>query len=478
MIIDQDSPFRQIERNNVNIHIQSLSIPKGSEKHLLQLMKVYENEITDISINHSFGIAKLLDEMGFDHSMITAILVYPFFKAEHISINKIQRQFGKEIAHITNNFHKLVSIKLNDQTMIHEAELLQKMFISLSTDIRVLIIKLASCLQNTLMIKQFNRDTRKQIIREIEYIYLPLSDRLGMWRFKSAMEDIIFHVQHPHIYKKLQYEFDSIAPEAEKSIQNISTIIKNTLKVHDIEPLRSHKRVKTIASIYKKMKIKSKKLHEIYDIYAIRIIVNNITECYRTLGVIHSQWTPFAFCIKDYIASPKINGYRSLHTTITTEDSRPVEIQICTHDMFMQARFGMGSHFVYSKEKESTSPTHQEKEWIKQIQSIQMQLSEGHMPDTKMNLFSSKMFILGDNQHVFEIPKHATPVDFAFYHYEEIAIYLESAFINGRKRSIHGQLTNGDSLRLQFSDKPQLENQWKEKVKTSKAKGAIQSYLD
>jgi GTP diphosphokinase / guanosine-3',5'-bis(diphosphate) 3'-diphosphatase len=319
-------------------------------------------------IQHSLHTAFLLLQIKADLPTIIAGLLHDVPEDTDLTLEDVEKNFGKEVALLVEGITKLSKIKYRGVERYRES--LRKMFLAMAQDLRVILIKFCDRLHNLRTLDALPREKRLRIAQETMEIYAPIAGLLGIWRLKWQMEDICFKYLYPEEYKKIEYKYE-VEKKAERNqyILKIKNILGQKLKDEGID-FTIESRFKHLYSIYKKMQKKDRKFNEIHDVFALRVMVPNISDCYKTLGTIHSLWRPKSDRIKDYIAVPKPNGYRSLHTTVYGPDNKSAEFQIRTWEMHEESLYGIAAHWHY-KEKTEPGSSKQQPRWIKDILSIQ-----------------------------------------------------------------------------------------------------------
>ncbi|MDD2515629.1 MAG: RelA/SpoT family protein [Candidatus Gracilibacteria bacterium] len=421
---------------------------------------------------------------------IQACLLHDVAEDTIKTIEDIGKVFGQEVAYIASGVEKLAQVKYRKKEKDDELEImsLRKMFIAMGEDLRVIFVKLADRIHNMKTL-DFHpvKEKRERIALETLNIYAPIADRLGISEFKDILENECFRILHPEEYYKIKIELDSIKSEqylfSKKVKEVVSLIIPPHIKVYDIGY-----RVKTPYSIYKKLKRKGyEKVLDLHDLFAIRIIVDTIPHCYEVLGVVNSVWKPIPGRFKQYIAIPKENGYQSLHTTVVgffndidrTSDfsKQPTEIQIRTMDMHIQAEIGVAAHFTYS-EKGRSDISHNFW-WVNELKDIlEISKNADFMAEMKIGIFEDRIFVFTPRGDIKNLPRGATPIDFAYLVHSDIGNHIAIAKVNNRVVPLDYELRNGDNIEI-IIDKNRSPNiTWLSYAKTSKAKNHIQNFIN
>ncbi|PJA64295.1 MAG: (p)ppGpp synthetase, partial [Candidatus Portnoybacteria bacterium CG_4_9_14_3_um_filter_40_10] len=367
-------------------------------------------------------------------------------------------------------------------------ENLRKLFLATAKDIRVVIIKLINRLIGLKTICVFDEEKQKRLARETLEIYAPIAYRLGMRKISGELEDLAFPVVYPKEYNWLISQVKEEYEEREKYLKKITAIVEKAMKKADIEPIEIHSRVKRYFSLYRKLQRYDMDLNKIYDLVALRIIVKNIDECYGAMGVIHKLWKPLPGRIKDYIALPKPNGYRSLHTTVFCPDGKITEFQIKTSEMHHEAEYGIAAHWYYSEQKGLkayikrllTKPPEKELKWIQDLQKWQEEFppgSEDFFQLLKIDFFKDRIFVLTPKGDVIDLPEEATPLDFAYHIHTSIGHRCLGAKVDGKMVSLDEQLLNGQLVEILTKKEEKPSQDWLRIVKTSLAKNKIREWF-
>ena len=447
----------------------------AAKMHAGQLRKSGEPYII-----HPMAVAEILAQLGMDDDSIAAGLLHDVVEDTDYSKETISDAFGEDIALMVDGVTKLKNLKFESKEE-KQAENLRKMFLAMAKDIRVLIIKLADRLHNLRTINYMTHDKIIEKCRETIDIYAPLAARLGIYTMKMEMEDIAFKYLEPEAYYDLAEQISQKREEREATINTVIEQIKERLSGLDID-YEIYGRSKHFYSIYKKMKYQNKTLDEIFDLYAVRILVDTVRDCYAILGFVHTLWTPIPGRFKDYIAMPKPNRYQSLHTTVVGSTGRPFEIQIRTYEMHKVAEYGIAAHWKY---KEGVSGDKMDSDdaklsWVRQALELQKEVndSEEFVESLKMDLFSQQVFVFTPQGDVLELPAGATPLDFAFKIHTDVGCKCVGAKINGKMVTIDHELENGDIIEIVTNPNavgPSID--WLRIAKSSSARNKIRQWL-
>ncbi len=424
-------------------------------------------------IQHSLHTAYSLAQMRADCNTIVAGLLHDVPEDTKYTLDDIKKNFGEEVEKLVKGITKLGKIKYRGIERYRES--LRKMFLAMAQDVRVILIKFSDRLHNLRTLDALPPNKQQRIAKETLEIYAPIAGLLGIERIKWQMEDICFKYLYPDEYIKLEYKYEvEKKAERQKYIQKIKLILRERLAKEEKIDYVVESRMKHLYSIYRKMRIKDRQFDEINDVFALRIITNNISNCYKILGIIHDIWRPKPGHFKDYISVPKPNGYRSLHTTVFGLGGRATEFQIRTREMDDEAKFGIAAHWHY-KQKGSAEPRKQPK-WVKEI--LEMQKSSSNANDfikkIKLDVFQNRIFVFSPKGDVFELPEGATPIDFAYAVHTDIGNQASVALVNEKVTTLDHRLKNGDLVEIKVNKNRKGPNHnWIKFVKTKRAREKI-----
>lgn len=438
-------------------------------------------------ITHPLEVAWRLTEIKLDTTTIAAALLHDTCEDTKCTIKDIQKNFGKEISFLVEGVTKLDKIRYTGTE--RSAESLRKMFLALAEDLRVVLIKLADRSHNMESIYVFQPDKRKRIALETLEIYAPLAYRLGMHDLSGRLEDAAFPYVYPQEYEWLMKNTKDKYQDWDRYVKKIKPLVAEELLKEGVKFLDIKARAKRYYSLYKKLLKCNMNLSEITDLVALRIIVPETEDCYKALGIIHKLWPPLPGKIKDYIALPKPNGYRSLHTTVIGPGDRPVEFQIRTQEMHQEAENGIAAHWAYSEFKRQSTKSYAEGKasfmnekrfaWIKQLREWQQDFKEPDefLESVKIDFFKDRIFVMTPKGDVFDLPDGATPVDFAYYIHTDIGNQTIGAKVNGKMVPLDCKLKNGDIVEILTQKNKKPSQDWLTFVKTAQAKKRIAAYL-
>ncbi len=426
---------------------------------------------------HPANVALLLAEMGFDEFSIIAGLLHDTVEDTEAYIDDLDAEFGSEVADIVDGVTKITVMNF-DTKEEQQAENIRKMILAMSHDIRVPIVKLVDRMHNMSTL-EFQKPTKQLLIaRETMDIYAPLANRLGLHRIKLELEDYSFKYLVPDSWNLINSWLIDNKMEERQVIGKVITKLETILEENAIIG-RVFGRIKHKYSIYKKMNEQKSALDEMHDIIAFRVLVTDLKDCYAVLGFVHSMWKPIISRFKDYISTPKANGYQSLHTTVIGPEGERLEVQIRTEEMHSLAEHGVAAHWLY-KEKDHNVKNALQLQWLKDLLERQKDESDSKefMQSLKLDLFNDEIYVFTPEGEVKELPVSSTPVDFAYLIHTELGSQCAGAKINGKITPLSTQLKSGDIIQI-ITDKNKTPNRdWLKFVKTSRARARIQAYLN
>ena len=429
---------------------------------------------------HPINVAYILAEMGMDDATIVGGLLHDVVEDTDYTREQLVEDFNEEIALLVDGVTKLGTIKFESKEEI-QAENFRKMFLAMSKDIRVLIIKLADRLHNMRTMGFMKPEKIVEKCNETLDIYAPLASRLGIFKVKFELEDLALNYLHPEEFQDLKQKVNKRKEEREATINNVIGDIKDALDDMNLH-YDIYGRAKHYYSIYKKMKLQNKQIDEIFDLIAVRIIVDNVKDCYAVLGIVHTMWKPIPGRFKDYIAMPKPNMYQSLHTTVIGDKGEPFEIQIRTYEMHQVAEYGIAAHWKYKEGDTSGKSSNDDIKlaWLRQSLEWQQDINDpkDFLETMKMDLFASQVFVFTPRGDVIELPAGSTPLDFAFKIHSAIGCKCVGAKVNGKMVTIDYTLQNGDIVEIVTSANsagPSVD--WLKIAKSSNARNKIRGWL-
>lgn len=426
--------------------------------------------------NHVVEVAKNCSALGADAVTVIGALLHDTLEDTETNEDQIREGFGEEVLFLVEGVTKLGKLKY--QGVERHVESMRKFFIALAEDVRVLVIKLADRLHNVETLQHVRPDKQKRIAVETIEVYAPLAGRLGMGKLKGLLEDYAFPFAYPTEYEETKRLMDELIPEAQKVVAVVREEVEEILQSFSITA-NIDARAKHTYSLYRKLVHYDMEKEKIHDIVALRVIVPTVADCYQVLGLMHMAWKPVPGRIKDWIAVPKPNGYKSLHTTVITPHGI-VEIQIRTKEMHVDAEFGIASHLLY---KETTVggglSEKQQLSWLSQLKELSTLVSSAHdMDELKLDFFNHRIFVFTPKGDVVDLPEGASPIDFAYMIHSDIGNSLSSAKINRKMASLDTELKNGDVVEIITSKNSHPTSKWLEHSKTSFARKKIRMYIE
>jgi len=443
-------------------------------------LKAHEKQKRDEGspyIIHPIAVASILTELKLDSATIATGLLHDTIEDTHATYNTIKEQFGIEVADLVDGVTKISEFE-NQAISNSKAENFRKLILATSKDIRVLLVKLADRLHNMRTIK-FVSDNEKQIrkAKETMEIYAPLADRMGMNRIRDELEDLSFQVLNFEARELIKKRLDEIKENRSTSFKNLSFEFIEILNQYNLKP-EIIGREKTPFSIWRKVQNKRVSLEQITDIIGFRIVLDSVEDCYKALGIFHSKYNCIPGKFKDYISSPKINNYKSLHTAIIGPNKRPIEIQFRTKPMHEFAERGIASHWKYKSSEKFNSLTWKEYDWLKDLVEImdRNENPEHYFEYTKLQMFQENVFCFTPKGMIIKLPKNATPIDFAYAVHTKIGDVAIGCEINGKESALQSTLVNGDVVKILISKKASPSLHWLTSAKTGKARAAIKRY--
>lgn len=436
--------------------------------------------------NHSVAAARYVNDWGLDESTVAAALLHDVVEDTKYTLDDIKNKFGEEIAFLVDGVTKVGRVRYRG--VESKVENLCKFILYLSQDIRVLLVRLADRLHNMKTLYALPPTKQKRIALETMEIYAPLAYRLGMQKLSGELEDLAFPYLYPSEYKWLIANVKERYEEREKYAQKLIPILKQELENNGIGIVNIDSRAKRYTSLYKKLLRYDMNLENIYDLVAIRVIVNTVEDCYAVLGLVHKMWPPVPNRFKDYIALPKPNGYKSLHTTVFGPDKKIVEIQIRTLQMHNEAELGIAAHFAYQQlrgtksyaERKAVFANVKELEWVRQLRAWQKEFKsskEDFLDSLKIDFFKDRILALTPKGEVIDLPAGSTVVDFAYKIHSEIGDSCSGAKVNGKFSPLNRKLVSGDVVEILTQKGKKPSESWLDFVVTSTARHHIKAAL-
>lgn len=460
------------------------AIALAQEKHALQ-----QRASGEAYIVHPLSVAAILIEWRMDIDSVIAGVLHDTIEDTNLSLEQIQLHFGQDVAFLVDGVTQVSKarsgMKELSSYLPQTSDNLSKLLIATSQDLRVLIIKLADRLHNLRTLEHLTKDKQRKIAQESLQVFAPLANRLGMGQVKGEIEDLSFRYLSPKEFFYLQQLIKKRIGRTTKDFRKIEQTVAEYLTEQGLS-FSIGGRIKGTYSLYRKLK--KRPIEEIFDILALRIVVDNKETCYRVLGILHSLYQPLLSKIKDYIAVPKPNGYQSIHTTVISPSKHIIEFQIRTQDMHDFAEHGLAASFHYNEQKSGKNYVRRDKvtelprslHWIIELQELTHRLQAGEVPDGEglhLDFFSDRIFVYSPKGDIYDLPDGATALDFAYAIHSDIGDHAYSAEVNGRIARLSAPLSNGDIVKIIARSSIKPKKDWLEFVTTSKAKNKIRSRL-
>ncbi len=473
-MLNRDDLIKKVKNYNPFLNQDALT------KAYTFALNAHENqkrESGDPYLAHPVAVAAILCELKLDTATITTGLLHDTIEDTTTTYSTVKREFGKEVADLVDGVTKISELEVKANTN-SKAENFRKLILATSKDIRVLLVKLADRLHNMRTIESITDDSKKQrIAKETMEIYAPLADRMGMNFIRDELEDLSFNQLNPEARNLIVDRLSLNKLNRDNNFKSISTIFKKKMKLNNINS-KIVGREKTPFSIWRKIQSKRVSLEQLTDVIGFRVIVGNLETCYKALGVFHATWSSIPGKFKDYISTPKINNYKSLHTAIIGPKNEKVEIQIRTQEMHDFARRGIACHWLYKSSEKLNLPVLKEYNWLRDLVEI---IEKGTSPEdfleyTKLQMFQENVFCFTPNGEVIKLPKNASPIDFAYAVHTKVGDSAIDCEINGKQSPLQSILNNGDLVKIIVSKKASPSLHWLSLTKTGKARAAIRRY--
>ncbi len=432
-------------------------------------------------LQHAMAVAYLLATMRLDVPTIVAGLLHGVLKQAEpkVSEARLREEFGDDVANIVSGATRITSVQFNSQ-VAYQAENIRKMLLAMSSDIRVLLVKLADRLHDLQSLRHVESAKQMEFAQETLELYAPLASRLGIDWIKRELEDLSFSYLHPEEFAKLSRSIQTSLPDREAYVEEIKALLSHHLSENGIGQFRILGRPKHLYSIYKKLLAQNIPIEKVYDKVAFRIIVRELKECYEVLGIIHSIWAPIDGRFKDFISHPKANGYKSLHTSVVGPHGDFMEIQIRTEDMDRIAQEGIAAHWAYKEGKAVTSKDVKLFKWLKQLVQTLQELEDPKefLDAVKGELYEDDIYVLTPTGEVRGFPRGSTPLDFAYSIHTQVGHRCAGAKINGQIAQLKTELANGDVVEIITAPGQKPHRGWLAFVKTARAKSHIKQWLN
>lgn len=432
--------------------------------------------------NHVFETGVNLATLRMDAQTIAAGIMHDVLEDTSITNEEMTKEFGEHITKLVEGVTKLGKLRYTGAE--RHVESLRKFFVAMADDIRVVVIKLCDRLHNIQTLEYVSPEKQKRIALETLEIHARLADRLGMGRLKAQLEDAAFPYVYPEEYKKTVELFKSLQPISDDELEKVAKTLEDELTTFDVQIERIDHRVKHLYSLWQKMRKYNMDISKIHDIVALRILVPTIGDCYQALGVIHGLYRPVPARFKDYIAVPKPNGYKSLHTTIFSGFGNTLEIQIRTQQMHQEAEYGIASHLSYKELGKHNGNNNLEAlikktGWTKELMEWQKDVlhHEDFMKNLKNDFFENRVFALTPKGDVIDLPEGSTPIDFAYTVHSDIGDHVAGAKVNGKLVPLNTKLQNRDVVEIEVKDSASPKRKWIDMAKTTLAKRKIRNYI-
>jgi GTP pyrophosphokinase len=445
----------------------------AAERHKSQKRKSGEPYIT-----HPLAVAHILADMQMDLVCIETGLLHDVLEDTNAKLDELREKFGEDVARCVDGVTKLSKISFGNRDD-RQAESLRKMLLAMTTDIRVIIVKLADRLHNMRTLSSLSPERQHAIAQETIDIYAPIAHRLGMGKMRGELEDLAFQALQPEAASDLMREIDAKRAQHEELLHQLQTQIEQKLQREDV-PARVHGRVKRAYSVYLKLKRQRITLDQVYDVLAVRIITDSVKNCYAALGVIHNEWHPIPGRIKDFIAMPRPNLYQSLHTSVIGPGGVTFEVQIRTAEMHRLAEEGIAAHWKYKEGSKGPGDDDQRIAWLRQLVEWQQEMSDSgdFLSTLKVDLYSEEVYTFTPRGRVIVLPRDGTPIDFAYAIHSDVGNTCVGARVNGSIKPLKTMLRNGDVVEILTQPGHQPSRDWLAVVKTSRARNKIRHVIN
>ncbi len=427
---------------------------------------------------HPLHVTHILADMKLDVACLTAGLLHDVVEDTPVTLDELKKQFGEDVARIVDGVTKLAKLKLYSREE-RQAENVRKMLLAMVSDIRVILVKLADRLHNMRTLAPLSRERQERIAQETMDIYAPIAHRLGMGKVRGELEDLSFQYLEPEASAELHREIESKRHENEKYLAEFSRAVEQNLKREGI-PARVESRVKRAYSVWQKLKRQKISLDQVFDLLALRIVTDSVRNCYAALGVIHNDWQPIPGRIKDFIATPRPNLYRSLHTSVIGPGGLALEVQIRTEEMHRVAEEGIAAHWKYKEGKKGPADDDQRIAWLRQLVEWQREMRDPgeFMSTLKVDLYPEEVYTFTPRGRVVPLPRDATPIDFAYAIHSDVGSSCVGAKVNGRIVQLKYALKNGDVVEILTQPGHTPSRDWLLLAKTPRARNKIKHYIN
>jgi GTP pyrophosphokinase len=432
-------------------------------------------------VKHPENAAIILGQIFPDTTTIVATLLHDIPEDTTVTLETIQKEFGEEVAQLVDGVTKLGHVRLRNSKDKNYVENLRKMFIATSEDLRVMLIKLADRLHNMRTLEFLPEEKAQKIATETLEMYAPIAGRLGIGAWKDELEDLAFKIVDPTVYEQTRILLGTTLAERAEGVKALEKQLGHILRTEGVKYIDISGRTKRLYSLYNKLKKYDNDITKVYDIIALRVIMRSTADCYAALGFIHKHFKPVPGRVKDYIASPKPNGYQSLHTSIFDKSGHIFELQIRTELMHEEAERGIAAHWFYAEEGKPEVHEKLQADFFKELHAWQEEVTnpDEYLESLKIDFFRDRIFVLTPKGDVKDLPQAATVIDFAFSVHSDLGFYMMGAKINGKMASIYDELHKGDVVEIIKSKKPAtVSRKWLLAAKTGNARGKIRHYLN
>lgn len=469
---EEEGPVRTYSQPDADLICRAYHF--ADQLHQGQLRKSGEPYIA-----HPIAVATLLHELGGDAETVSAGFLHDVIEDTDITGDQLEAEFGEDVRYLVEGVTKLSKYNFSSRTE-QQAENFRRMFLAMARDIRVIVVKLADRLHNMRTLEFLPEAKQIQIAQETMEIFAPLANRLGIWHFKWELEDLSFKYLDQDSYRHIRELVRSKRVEREEEIKDFIATLREQLHLSGLDDFEISGRPKHLYSIYRKMVNQSKEFHEIYDLSAVRVIVNSNSECYRVLAVLHGNFRPVPGRFKDYIGLPKPNQYQSLHTTVIGPGGQPVEVQIRTYEMHHVAEYGIAAHWKYKEVGTSTALRTEEEKftWLRQLLEWQKDLQDDKefLDTLRENLFESEVYVFTPKGDLLALPQGSCPVDFAYRIHSEVGDHCAGALVNNKMVPLETRLHNGDIVQIITQKQAHPSLDWISFVATSSARNRIRQW--
>jgi GTP diphosphokinase / guanosine-3',5'-bis(diphosphate) 3'-diphosphatase len=466
---------RKVERHHPDADLDSL------RRAYIYSAKAHKDQVRasgEPYLIHPLSVAAILADMKMDVATVSTGLLHDVVEDTLASTDDISKLFGEEVANLVDGVTKISNLGKKSKEEA-QAENLRKMILAMTDDIRVVLVKLADRLHNMRTLEYLRPEKRKRIAEETLEVYAPIAHRLGMSKVRSELEDLSFKYLEPEEYKRLKEEVESRRVSTEAFLEEVKARIAQRLTQEGVDFVRIEGRIKRLYSIHLKLKRQKISLDKVYDLAAVRIITREEKDCYFALGVMHKYWKPFHDRIKDFIAMPRENGYRSLHTSVVGEEGYHFEVQIRTEEMHRIAEEGIAAHWKYKEGKGKDTSEDDAIKWLRKMAEWQQDVSDARdfVDSFKLDLFPREVLAFTPKGKVIQLPRNATPIDFAYAIHSQVGDQCVGAKVNGKIVPLKYQIQNGDVVEIMTTPGHKPSRDWLNFVATSKARSKIKHWV-